>query len=193
MTRRRRALAVAALAVGVVTITDALVISQGDSEAKAKKVYVAEIRPPSTMPRIKPEAMKPTAEGAAAFALYWFDALNYSLSHGDTDLLAHWTNAGCRQCNGYLIGIADWKSDGTKVEGGLSYPQQLSIGPFSTTQPVPFVAEFLTSAAQLTKADGTVQRYPGGRTQGGLSLVWEHGRWQMNELILDRTQAEAAP
>lgn len=197
MTRRRsRILVLASLVVGVVALTDVLVIKLGDSSSKASatpKQLVAEIKAPSRAPQLKEVGTTPTPEGATAFALFWFDTLNYSLAHADSDLLVHWTSAGCRQCTGWLIGISRWKNEGSRLEGGLTYPIRLAIGPFSTSAPVSFAADYLTSAAGLVSKNGTVQRYRGGRTQGGLSVLWANGRWQMTDVTLQSSQSGATP
>lgn len=193
---RNRLLVLATMLVGVIALTDVLVIKLGDSGAKASDKptrLVAELKAPSRAPQIKEAATKPTPEGATAFVLFWFDTLNYSLARQDTELLAHWTNAGCRQCNGWLIGISRWKNDGSRLEGGLTYPVKLAIGSFSTTQPVAFAAEYLTSAAGLVGKNGSVQRYRAGRTQGGLSVLWANGRWQMTDVLIQASQAGATP
>lgn len=186
----------AGLLVVAVALCDVLVFQLGSTAppaSAAPKRVVAEIKAPTRMPQIKPAASRPTAEGATAFVLFWFDALNYSLNHGDTDLLVHWTGAGCRQCTGWLIGISRWKAAGATLTGGYTYPVNLAIGPFSSTEPVSLAATFLNSAATLTQRDGTAQRYPGGTTRGGLTVLWGNGRWQMSDIILDASQAGAHP
>jgi len=195
--RRVTALRVVALVIAGIAALDVAIIKLGGSDnaeaANTAKAVVAEIKPPSRQPQIKDAATKPTPEGATAFTLFWFDTLNYSLAHADTDLLVGWTSAGCRLCTGWLLGIGRWQADGSRLQGGLTYPANLAIGPFSTTKPVAFAATFLTSAAQVTAKNGKVQRYPGGRTQGGLSVLWANGRWQMTDIVLDAKQAEATP
>jgi hypothetical protein len=148
-------------------------------------VAAVDLRPPTRLPAVPAGATRPTPEGATAFALYWFDVLNYSLAHGDTEALVHVTGAGCRQCSGWLIAIAKWKAAGAQLEGGLTAPLSLAIGPFDAASPVQFAATYLTTPATVTDAAGHSTSYPGGRTRGGLSVLWSHDRWQMTDVVLD--------
>ncbi len=148
-----------------------------------------DLKAPSRRPELGGEATQPTEAGATAFALFWFDALNYSLAQSDTDLLAGYTGAGCRQCSGYLIGIARWKDRGAKLEGGLTVPVDLAVGPFSTTDPVQFAATFLTTPATVTEKDGNMAYFPGGRTRGAVTVLWANERWQMTDIAIDAMQA----
>lgn len=135
----------------------------------------------------------PTEAGATAFALFWFDTLNYSLARTTTEQLASYTTAGCRQCTGYLIGIQRWKESGARLEGGLTVPLNLAAGPFSTLEPVQFAATYLTTPATVTQKDGSANEFPGGRTQGGMTVLWNNDRWQMIDIVLDVTQTEPPP
>jgi hypothetical protein len=181
-----------------VAVCDLLILAvdggSGTAEATPKRQVVADLRAPSRVPQLPPTATRPTVEGAKDFVLFWFDTLNYSLAHSDDDLLASHTGAGCRQCSGWLIGISRWRSEGLQLDGGLSYPLGLAVGPFSATEPVTFAATFANSPATLTDAAGTVVgRYPGGSTRGGLTVLWANGRWQMADVFLDVSQAGATP
>lgn len=162
---------------------------QARPAADAQAGFEVDLKPPTTKPEIGPEAQQGTEAGATAFALYWFDALNWSLSQDDSDLLASHTGAGCGQCSGYLISISRWRDEGTELEGGLTVPLELAAGPFSTTEPVQFAATFLTTPATLTEEGGTATDYPGGRTQGGMTVLYSNGRWQMTDLVIDASQA----
>jgi hypothetical protein len=153
---------------------------------------VADLRAPSRAPHLP--VSQPTVAGARDFVLFWFDTLNYSLAHGDDDLLVAHTGAGCRQCSGWLLGINRWKGEHLTLAGGLTYPLGLAIGPFSSTEPVSFAATFANSPATLTSGDGTVVgRYPGGTTRGGLTVLWANDRWQMTDIVLDVPQSGATP
>ncbi len=190
-----------AIALGALSVVLGLLLARADNDGKARAgldgqghpFVEIDLKAPTRKPLLPAAAKQPTAEGAKAFVLYYFDALNYSLSHGDTDLLAHSTNAGCQMCNGYLLGIAKWKQDHARLAGGLTVPAALAIGPFSTTDPVTFLATFLTSPATLTKPDGTATDYPGGRTRGGLAVLYANGQWQMTEIVLDSSKAKETP
>jgi hypothetical protein len=182
------------LLVVAVLVSDVLIVSLGGKDdAKAVAPLVLDIRAPSTQPQLRAAAQQPTTEGATAFALFWFDTLNWSLTHADDDLLVSHTSAGCRLCTGWLIGINRWKAQGRTLRGGLSYPLNLAVGPFSTTGPVTFAADFVTTPAALVAPDGTAERFPGGRTRGGLTVLWANGRWQMTDIVLDVHQAGATP
>ncbi len=169
-----------------------------DDASPAKQVQGAgpvevDLRAPSRRPAPSAIAKEPTEAGATAFALFYFDAVNYSLANLDTDLLASHTNAGCQQCTGYLIGIQRWKEQGARLEGGLTVPTDMAIGAFSATEPVQLAATFLTTPATVTQRDGAAADYPGGRTRGGLTLLHANGQWQVTDLVLDVSQAGPRP
>jgi hypothetical protein len=199
---KRRRLALASLLVGAVAVGGGLFLTLGPEgkkkshvgvDAQGRPIVQIDLKAPSRKPVLPAEAKAATADGAKAFVLYYFDALNYSLAHGDTDLLAHNTNAGCQLCTGYLLGIAKWKEQHIRLTGGLTVPAALAVGPFSTTEPVTFIATFLTSPATLTKADGSTADYPGGRTRGGVAVLFANGEWQMTEIVLDSSKAKETP
>jgi hypothetical protein len=189
------------MVLGIVAVTDGLIILTGDDDggahaagvdADGRPIIQIDFKAPSKRPELKPSAMAPTVAGATAFSLFWFDALNYSLAHGDSDLLAHHSNAGCGLCTGYLMAIQSWKQKGVQETGGYTVPAALAIGPFSTTDPVTFAATFITSPATLRQPDGSVAEYGGGRTRGSFTVLYANGRWQMTDVVLDLTKAKEA-
>ena len=149
------------------------------------RVTEVDLRPPTRQPGLPATASQPTEAGATAFSLFWFDTLNYSLSVLDNDALAAHTGAGCAQCNGWLIAIQRWKQEGATLEGGLSVPVELSVGPFVPEQPVQFAATYLTTPATVSRPGKQVADFPGGRTRGALTVLWANGRWQMTDVVLD--------
>lgn len=157
----------------------------GAAASDGSRVTEVDLRPPTHLPRLPAEAGEPTEAGATAFSLFWFDTLNYSLSVLDSNALAAHTGATCSQCNGWLIAIQRWKQDGASLEGGLSVPVELAIGPFSVEQPVQFAATYLTTPATVTRPGADVADFPGGRTGGSLTVLWANGRWQMADVVLD--------
>ncbi len=182
----RRALVALGVSCGLcVGLLFALEKDSPPAKTKASGPVTVDLKAPSRKPSPPALAGEPTVEGATRFVRFWFDALNYSLAHADDDLLVHYTGAGCGQCNGYLVGISKWRGSGTRLEGGLTVPIQLAVGPFDLEKPVPFAASFLTTPASLTGRDGSVSDYPGGRTSGGLTVLWANGRWQLSDLIID--------
>lgn len=183
------ALAASLVLSGLGLLVDTVSRANTEPVASGPPRVEVDLKAPTRLPALRAEGMQPTEAGATAFTLFWFDALNYSLATADTDLLAGYTNAGCRQCSGYLIAIAKWKEQGAKLEGGLTAPIDLAIGPFSTTEPVSFAASFLTTPATVTQKDGTAADYPGGRTRGGVTVLWANERWQVTDLIIDVKQA----
>ncbi|HWH28245.1 MAG TPA: DUF6318 family protein [Mycobacteriales bacterium] len=192
---RRRLLLVLLAPLLAAAVLVAVLLQRDDPDVAAGRPPVVEVdlEAPTTKPALPAEQQQPTVEGARDFALFWFDALNWSLANADADLLAGHTNGGCRQCTGWLLAIARWRDGGDRLEGGLTVPVQLAIGPFSDREPVQFAATFLTSPATVTSPDGAVQEYPGGRTRGGLTVLWANGRWQMTDVVLDAANAPPQP
>ena len=162
----------------------------GAASGGGSRVTEVDLRPPTRLPRLPAEAGEPTEAGATAFSLFWFDTLNYSLSVLDSDALAAHTGATCTLCNGWLIAIQRWKQDGASLEGGLSVPVELAVGPFSAEQPVQFAATYLTTPATVTHPGAQVADFPGGRTRGSLKVLWANGRWQMTDVVLDVQQPQ---
>jgi hypothetical protein len=162
-------------------------------DAQGRPVVEIEVKAPSRKPELPSRAMAPTPAGATAFVLYWFDALNYSLARGDTDLLAHHSNAGCRFCTGYLMSILKWKEQGVRVEGGLVVPAALAIGPFSATEPVTFATTFLVSPGSLRQPGGAQTEYGGGRTRGSVTVLHANGRWQVTDVVIDLSSTKENP
>lgn len=183
------------VAVGGLVLAGSLTLTDDETIQGADKMPVVEVdlRPPARLPQLPKSASEPTEAGATTFALFWFDTLNYSLANATTDQLASYTTASCRQCTGYLIGIERWKSSGATLEGGLTVPLNLAAGPFSTVDPVQLAATFLTTPATITQPDGSVADFPGGRTRGGMAVLWSNSRWQMADIVLDVKQAEETP
>ena len=182
-------LAGAALAAGTVTFLQGGQAS-GGSDRAPRQVVEVDLRPPARLPALPAGATQPTVAGATAFTLFWFDTLNFSLANNDTDALASYTGVGCQQCSGWLIGISRWKAGGGRLEGGLTVPLELAVGPFAIAEPVTFAATFLTTPATVTRPDGPAQEYPGGRTRGGVTVFWANDRWQVTDVVLDITQAK---
>ena len=188
---RRGLLALMALAALVATGSTFVLKGQqsvepiGQAGSGGSRVAEVDLRPPSRQPSLPAEASQPTEAGATAFSLFWFDTLNYSLSVLDADALAPHTGAGCAQCNGWLIAIQRWKQEGSRLEGGLSVPLELAVGPFALEQPVQFAATYLTTPATVTRPGPDVADFPGGRTRGALTVLWVNGSWQMTDVVLD--------
>ena len=156
-------------------------------------VTEVDLRAPARLPVLPAAASQPTEAGATAFALFWFDTLNYSLARLDSDALVAYTGAGCGQCNGWLVAISRWKTSGSTLEGGLTVPLNLAIGPFTKGEPVQLSADYLTNPATVVDSTGKGADYPGGRTRGGLTVIFANGRWQMTDVVLDATTAGARP
>ena len=190
---KRSAVAIAGIVLGAVLACDLLIVKLGESSAEPRPKGPArievDIKAPSRVPVLKAEAQEPTVEGATAFVRHWFDALNFSLAHATDEPLISITGAGCQQCSGWILGIHKWKGAGLTLGGGLAVPVSLAVGPFSTREPVQFAATYLISPATLTDRQGKAQSYPGGRTRGGLTVLWANGRWQMTDIVLDVKQA----
>lgn len=195
MRRRSALLLSAALAVVLVGTVLVLGLRWTDEPAQAnpgqRPVLEVDVRPPTRQPQLPAAATEPTEAGATAFALFWFDTLNYSLANLDGDALASHTGAGCQQCSGWLIGISRWAGAGAEVDGGLTVPLDVAVGPFSVTEPVSFAATFLTTPATVTEPRLSPVGYPGGRTRGGFTLLWANERWQMTEVVIDARQPPA--
>jgi hypothetical protein len=195
--RRRASRSRVALLLGALLAGAAVLLAtfglRGDPAPVAPRAVEVEVRPPTRAPAFPAVAAEPTEAGATAFVPWFFDVVNWSLSSGDTDQLASASGAGCAQCSGWLLGVARWQAEQAQLDGGLTVPLELAVGPFRATEPVSFAATFLTSPATLTRPDGTVEQFPGGRTRGGVTVLWVNDRWQVTEVVLDTRTALPRP
>jgi len=71
-----------------------------------------------------------TADGAAAFAGYWFQLLSYATASGDTAPLAATSSPQCSACSAIVASIASGFSDGRRLRGGLYTVRSIHVDSF---------------------------------------------------------------
>lgn len=95
-------------------------LSQPSSEGLSSPSSLDPSPEPSLMPPPLPElATQQTSEGAEAFAMWWFDTLNYATATGDTAGLAAASGPDCEACANYIEEIDTAYRFGGRIEGGL--------------------------------------------------------------------------
>jgi hypothetical protein len=190
-TRLVRLVVVGLVATGLAGCSDASAndgpeAPDGPSAAPSVDLDLVDLVAPTVRPEIPEEALEQSEAGAIAFVRFWFDALNYSLSTNDTELLAPWTSGNCPQCTSWLITITGNANADAVMEGGLTAPVTLAIGPFSPDGPVFFAATFVNEEAVVTTPDGRREAYPRLVSDGTLAIEWsrESQRWLMSTVEL---------
>lgn len=78
--------------------------------------------PAIAAPELPAAATEETPEGAAAFAEWWFETLNYATATGDTDPLRASYATTCETCENLTTRAEDAYSTGGDIVGGAIYP-----------------------------------------------------------------------
>ena len=134
-------------------------------------------------PELPQAATQQTPEGAAAFATWWFDTLNYATATGDTRALAEASLPECETCTGFRDRIADAYSTGGRIEGGALGVQ---------VQPAPLVQDGVATMQVSGEAGAGVVKTASGETKTELTaetvnivmaVAWTGERWIVGELV----------
>lgn len=136
---------------------------------------------PAPAPIMPDLARQQTVEGAAAFAAYWFDLVNWSWVSNETDELASISASDCEYCNIVLEGTREAQRVGAvQVDGGSSISDLSHAESFSEKHHV-FNLLYTENAGRLTLPDGTAhQEWDAVETvPRKVLVVWDDGRWTM--------------
>ncbi len=139
---------------------------------------------PSTAALAAPElpaaATEQTPEGAAAFATWWFDTLNYATATGDVEALSAASELEvCVTCSNLVERIDSAYSSGGQIDGGaitttVEPPQAVTDGVAT------FVVRVETAPASVTE-DGVLEQLPAGQKVTTVAVFWRNG-WMMGDI-----------
>ncbi len=141
---------------------------------------------PSTAALAAPElpaaATEQTPEGAAAFATWWFDTLNYATATGDTAALTAATQAAtCAACIDFVEDIDDVYSGegryvGSSISAAVELPQVVD------DRVATFPVRLEVSDGALISASGDSRPLPAEQLVLVAATVWVGSSWQMGDL-----------
>ncbi|SDQ88204.1 DUF6318 family protein [Quadrisphaera sp. DSM 44207] len=134
--------------------------------------------PIETPPVLPPEARDRTEAGAAAFASYWFDALEYGYRTGDTTLVEVASAPDCTECQNFVDIIESQYGDGGSIRGA----------DLSVVAPIAAPMEDFGTLVSLTfSAAATQEIAPSGSVRGEvpaespyqvlIGVEWLDDRW----------------
>lgn len=107
-------------------------------------------------PEMPAEAKEMTAEGAAAFAVYWFEAVEFAYATGETDQLSELATENCEFCKATIAKIADQYASGGRFEGvDISISSPAASSPDERGSVVSML--YSESASQAIGPDGVVE------------------------------------
>lgn len=94
----------------------ALVGCSDDPEPRTLPPITSASPSPMVVP-LPPEAAAETPEGAAAFARYWFEALEAALATGDVSQLRGLSGQACSSCTNLIGAAEDVAAQGQSIQG----------------------------------------------------------------------------
>ena len=145
---------------------------------------------PTVAPVKKPvEADEPTAEGAEAFALFWFAQLSRAFASMDTASLAAVSSRDCATCDAYIQTIQRAKEAGNYYEGAQFKIRSAAAPPLGevgrATASADVVVDYDVSAATELNASGAKVREE--RSHKGvtvrMTLERKGSRWLVREVV----------
>ena len=133
-------------------------------------------------PELPQAATQQTPEGAAAFASWWFDTLNYATATGDTGPLTSSSQlTTCESCTSYIDDI-----DNTYVEGGRftgsSVAAQVEAPSAVDDRVATFQVRLEVGAGTRVTTDGQVTELNPESVVVVAATVWVEDRWLMGDL-----------
>ncbi|MFB0835903.1 DUF6318 family protein [Arthrobacter halodurans] len=141
----------------------------------------AEARVPETNEQMKDES----ARGMAATTYYYFDAVNYALKTGETDLMLS-VAADCAECEAAAADISAVYADGGRIEGGQPKAQNvLPLGEVDAQGGLTAVVPLMSDAKTVFAQDGTVVEETAWDSEGTIFTaqgVFEDGAWKIVSL-----------
>jgi hypothetical protein len=136
-------------------------------------------------PQLSAEASAATADGAAIFTRYWFDALNYAVATGDTGPLSAATNPDCHTCAAILAAINRGYGNGAHLQGGEYTLRQATADNFFTlTQPKLGIVYDRRPYSVVASSGAQLESSPGvtfATCQVLLERVADH--WRLREIF----------
>ncbi len=133
-------------------------------------------------PELPAVATEETPEGAAAFAEWWFETLNYATATGDTGELRAAFQEECVTCQGFVGRIDDAYGSNGRIEGGLLDVQVESSAVQEGISTMPVLAE--AQAGEVLSADGATETVlTAERVNLVIAVAWTGSAWVVGDLV----------
>lgn len=134
-------------------------------------------------PELPAAATEETPEGAAAFAEWWFETLNYATATGDTDDSRGALQEECATCQGFAGRIRTAYESGGRIVGGLI---DVQINPSAAVQegiastPVTATA----TAGEVLNADGSIATVLNAEQVNlVVAVAWTGSGWVIGDVV----------
>lgn len=136
-----------------------------------------------------PKADEPTAEGAEAFARYWFAELSHAFAAMDSASLAALSSPRCDTCHAYVLAVQRAEEAGHRFEGARFKLRSVAAPPLAgsvrTGASADVVVDYDVSAVAEVDASGAEVReersYKGVTVR--ITLVRTRSAWLVREVV----------
>lgn len=137
---------------------------------------------PATTPSPPPQTMD--ADGASAFARFYYDVYNAALASGDVGQLASISDSSCITCLAQRDTLTRYAESRTRTDGRRVTVQE-AIAPGGEDS-MPLVTVVLTTAAgKRVDAEGTVEQFPEQLAKVTMQLSWQTDSWRVFRIFFD--------
>jgi hypothetical protein len=126
-----------------------------------------------------------TRDGATAFVKYWFDALNYAVSTGNTASVDAASGPDCEACAAASKAIKDAYQNGSALRGGGYTIRQITTDNFFTVSEPKIDVVFDRSPRSTVTATGQQITILPGTTFATAQVLLERSdnKWRMRSLL----------
>lgn len=135
-------------------------------------------------PELPAAATEETPEGAAAFAEWWFDTLNYATATGDTDSFRDAFQEECATCQGFAGRVDDAYGSGGRIKGGLldvAVSRSTAVQDGIVSMPVLADAQ----AGEVIDADGATETILNPeRVNLVVAVAWTGSSWVVGDVVV---------
>ena len=134
-------------------------------------------------PELPQAATQQTPEGAAAFARWWFDTLNYATATGDTETLVAAFQPECVTCTGFTNRITEAYSAGGLIDGGL-LTVEVEPAPLVQDGVSTMVVRAVAGSGLVIDASGETTTVLNAETVNlVIAVSWTGDRWIVGDLV----------
>jgi hypothetical protein len=117
--------------------------------------------------------MQNTPAGAKAFVRYWFEAANFAIRTGDTEVVEAIASAGCGSCQELIRSVHGAYADGGRIKNGRLLIKQLKVDPGVRPPVYRFAVELRQEPKTEVDAAGRTVR----RETGASAVFITAARW----------------
>lgn len=139
--------------------------------------------PALAAPALPAAATEETPEGAAAFAEWWFETLNYATATGDTDGFRTTYTDTCTSCEGFAQQVDEPFASGGSIDGGALLAQVTKPdGVQDGVATMPILVE--AQETVILSADGeAIETLDSERLNLVMAVVWSDQGWAVGDLV----------